>query len=353
MAGPDLSVFGRQKSLIDQQQLQSAFEQQKQLQALQAAGQLATINKTFRGGDLPAPIQIANEIARRQAAGDTDGANLLAQTSKIYDRGVQVDPTTGAIVPMLGYGSAIGQIGATKAGMEEQAKSNVNLAMDPLITRANSNQKNQSDVNFAAELERQKAIGDAQGGQEKTNMDKSQKAINTLGILDEIEKKDDAGKTLLEKATGSGFGAKVAATKGFVGKSDESTQANAQLVFFGNTLVNNVPRMEGPQSDADRLSYQQQAGRIADPSVPAADKAASIKAIRVLNNKYANYNTPLNTVPTTAVPAMNAADFNVDYRNQSAAMPPAMNAAPTPKQAPDGHFYVPDPNRPGKFLKVD
>jgi hypothetical protein len=31
----------------------------------------------------------------------------------------------------------------------------------------------------------------------------------------------------------------------------------------------------------------------------------------------------------------------------------AGNQAAAPRQAPDGHFYVPDPNRPGKYLRVD
>lgn len=48
-----------------------------------------------------------------------------------------------------------------------------------------------------------------------------------------------------------------------------------------------------------------------------------------------------------------------DWTNKNPAFPQAAAAAstpaiqqPTPRQAPDGKFYVPDPNRPGKYLQV-
>ncbi len=85
----DLSVLDGYKSVIDRQQLQQAFELKKAL----AAQQLA---KEARGGDLPAPIQIANEMfkykqlasrpdidesTRRMA---NDRYNLLGQAAKTY-----------------------------------------------------------------------------------------------------------------------------------------------------------------------------------------------------------------------------------------------------------------------------
>jgi hypothetical protein len=44
--------------------------------------------------------------------------------------------------------------------------------------------------------------------------------------------------------------------------------------------------MEGPQSDKDVALYREMAGRIGDPTVPAAEKRAAVATIRSLQQKY-------------------------------------------------------------------
>ena len=51
-------------------------------------------------------------------------------------------------------------------------------------------------------------------------------------------------------------------------------------------MVANVPRMEGPQSDADRKLYQQMAADVANPLVPVASRQAALKTLQELNSKY-------------------------------------------------------------------
>jgi hypothetical protein len=46
--------------------------------------------------------------------------------------------------------------------------------------------------------------------------------------------------------------------------------------------------MTGPQSDADVKLYKEMAGQIGDSTIPAAEKKAAMKTIRILNQKYAD-----------------------------------------------------------------
>jgi len=80
-----------------------------------------------------------------------------------------------------------------------------------------------------------------------------------------------------------------------LGISDPTTQANTKLDVIAGNLTGSVPRMEGPQSDADREYYMQQAGRVADKTLPIGDRLAAIGEIDKVMAKYANINTPQKT----------------------------------------------------------
>lgn len=140
-----------------------------------------------------------------------------------------------------------------------------------------------------------KAAGELTGAEGK----KQVSARDNISIIDEALSLDEKGRSLLDKATGSGFGALVAGGKQFVGTSDESTQANAALTVLGGRLLNNVPRMEGPQSNIDMATYKEQAGKLADPRIPAPDKKAALMMIRELSMKYANPDSGTSAAPST------------------------------------------------------
>lgn len=106
---------------------------------------------------------------------------------------------------------------------------------------------------------------------------KLSKAEVDSGTIDALVSEADS---LLNDATGSTVGAGVAAAKQAFGISDKATQANARLKVIEGQLVSKVPRFEGPQSDADRLLYQQMAGRAADPTVPVEDRRAALKTMQ-------------------------------------------------------------------------
>lgn len=248
----DPNIFNNYKGFADYQRAEEEFQLKKQL-----ANNMAT--KLSNGSNLPAALQLANEYQKRISAGDIEGANLLAQFAKTVDRGVVTGPD-GTYQAAPGYGPAIASIEGAKAG-------------------AGQNARNASDLGYKPKIK--VATDTAESATKKTIQ-----ANDTLSILDEIEAPDASGQSILDKATGSTLGAGIAAGKKVFGVSDQSTQANAALTVYGNRLVNNVPRMEGPQSDADRDFYIAQAGKIADPMVPAPDKKAAIAAIRQLNQKY-------------------------------------------------------------------
>ena len=260
----DLGVFERQKTIVDQQQLQDAFELKKALAAQQ-------LIKTAKGGDLPAPIQLANEFQAARQSGDIQRMNDIAQFAKIYDRGVSYDPNIGGIAPISGYGQAIGSIEAAKGGMKRQAESNVDLSMKPQIGQRTA---------FS------EALGKGAADAVNTGNKKTVAANNMMGLIDEAE-------SLLPKASSGIKGSVGAGLKGTVGYSDEATQADKQLGVIAAGLVSNVPRMEGPQSDRDVMMYREAAGDIANISKPRGDRLAALKTIRQLQQKYAS---PVNSM---------------------------------------------------------
>jgi hypothetical protein len=153
----DLGVFERQKTIVDQQQLQDAFDLRKALA-------LSQIARMQGGGNLPAPMQLANEYRRLRSIGDNEGANNLEKFAKTVDRGLFIDEN-GVYREAPNYGAAVGGIEAQKSGMQQQAKSNVDLQMNPLIkgreAGAAENAKLQEQLRTLPELQRRTAEAEA------------------------------------------------------------------------------------------------------------------------------------------------------------------------------------------------
>lgn len=112
-----------------------------------------------------------------------------------------------------------------------------------------------------------------------------------------------ARELLNEGPTGSGGGEVIDKTAAFFGKSMQGADVAAKLDIVGGELLNNVPRMEGPQSDGDRIEYKIQAGRAADRSVPVKQRLAAMDEMERLQMKYAGLN---GGAPAAATPAANA-----------------------------------------------
>tara|TARA_R110002126_G_scaffold148012_2_gene294078 strand:- start:27 stop:1391 length:1365 start_codon:yes stop_codon:yes gene_type:complete len=95
---------------------------------------------------------------------------------------------------------------------------------------------------------------------------------------------------LLSRATGSDIGAGVDRTLRVFGVSTPGSRATAALEPLAGALTAMVPRFEGPQSDADRESYERQAGLLADKSKPVDDRVAAAKAVLDIMKRNRNAN---------------------------------------------------------------
>jgi len=122
-----------------------------------------------------------------------------------------------------------------------------------------------------------------------------------------------AKELLKEGPTASGVGELADKTASFFGGSTKGADTAAKLDIVAGDLINNVPRMEGPQSDGDRLEYRVQAGRAADRTIPVSQRIAAMDEIERLQTKYAKFNGGLGdekpaNKPMDSLPPANASN---------------------------------------------
>tara|TARA_R110000822_G_scaffold108504_2_gene238040 strand:+ start:821 stop:1615 length:795 start_codon:yes stop_codon:yes gene_type:complete len=111
---------------------------------------------------------------------------------------------------------------------------------------------------------------------------------------------------------------------GFVGKTPQGAAQADRLKVIGGALVLSMPRMEGPQSDADTKLYREMAGKVGDDTVSIDRRLAALDEVEKIYSKYNKTPELGNKLPA--------------------------GAPPEAKQAKDGNWYSPDPKRPGKYL---
>ncbi|NIT58377.1 MAG: hypothetical protein GWN00_19765 [Aliifodinibius sp.] len=85
--------------------------------------------------------------------------------------------------------------------------------------------------------------------------------------------------------TGSGLGSVADQVAGFFGITLEGAGAADQLRVIGGALTGKVPRFEGPQSDADRLLYQEMAGQIGNDKISAERRLQALETVELLWSK--------------------------------------------------------------------
>ena len=119
-------------------------------------------------------------------------------------------------------------------------------------------------------------------------------------------------------------GSMIDAVGGFVGKTPQGAAQADRLKVIGGALVLSMPRMEGPQSDADTKLYREMAGKVGDETVSIERRLAALDEVGKIYSKYNKTPDLVNKLPAGA----------------------PLEA----KQAKDGNWYSPDPKRPGKYL---
>jgi hypothetical protein len=303
MPSPDLSVFDRVKTKADFDRLNEEFQLKKQL-ALKGAQ-----------GSTPAALQIADAYAEARASGDIQRMNDIAIAAKSFDKGVGLDQNNNPVA-LYGYGDAVGSIAGTKKSYEANAQNSSDLQYDPLIAGGEAQQRQAQELNYAgpiADAKKTAEIGATQIGDLQKKADNANSASGLTGRAREILKTG--------KPTGSYLGAGYNFGKRVIGVSDETTQANSALDVIAGNITANVPRMEGPQSNADLDYYKQMAGRVADKTLPAKDRLSALDEIDFLNAKYSNIQTPTKAILSTTKlnPANIPMDAVMELRNDPSA----------------------------------
>lgn len=123
------------------------------------------------------------------------------------------------------------------------------------------------------------AVGGAQGAIIGGIQTKGSDAQQMLSAI-------QAANGVIDKSTGSLLGTMIDRGAAFFGKSTEGAQAGAQLKVLQASLLSFVPKMSGPQSDADREVYIQAVGQIGDTTVPAKTRKAALQTVLDMQNKY-------------------------------------------------------------------
>jgi hypothetical protein len=97
-------------------------------------------------------------------------------------------------------------------------------------------------------------------------------------VMPQIER----ARGLLNHATGSGAGALVDKALAVVGQSTQGADSAAALDTLGGWMTSNVPRFEGPQSNADTEVYKTMAGRVSDRTLPISQRKAALDEVQAL-----------------------------------------------------------------------
>jgi hypothetical protein len=100
-----------------------------------------------------------------------------------------------------------------------------------------------------------------------------------IGELANVTK--DGG--LIDQSTGSYIGKGVDIGARVFGKATPGDVAAGKLAPIADLALKMVPRFEGPQSNADTVSYKQAAGQLADSTLPAEiRKEAGKEVLRLM-----------------------------------------------------------------------
>lgn len=112
---------------------------------------------------------------------------------------------------------------------------------------------------------------------------------------------------LSKNPTASGSGAAADKVMEYFGMSTKGADIATALETAAGWMTSNVPRFEGPQSDADRATYATMAGLVGDRTKPVAVRLAALDSMERLMRTYSgqrvgSYAGPPGTQPATVVP---------------------------------------------------
>lgn len=113
-------------------------------------------------------------------------------------------------------------------------------------------------------------------------------AVASKKRADQLQYGITEARKLIPQATGSGIGAARDAAGNLVGISSQANDAATQLETLSGWLTANVPRMEGPQSNADMILYQRMAADVGNRKLPQSARLKALDTLETLQGKYQN-----------------------------------------------------------------
>jgi hypothetical protein len=317
----DISVFNKIRTLNDYNQANQEAAMQKQLQ-------MAQLMQQASGGNSPAAIQIANEMAKARASGDIQRMNDIALAAKSFDKGV-IQNADGSVKLIGGYAPSMGVLSEAK----QTGKNISDMRFKPAIA---GSQQQQKDLAAAGVL----------AGQ---NMPKVQQQSNQmLDVINQIE-------------TNPGLSAVVGAPNPFKGKIP---------------LIGNIPGSPAAdfQAKLDQLGGKQfleafqslkGGGQITEvEGTKATNAIASMQTSQseeqfmrslndlknVVNNGLAREHSVAEQNPYASIPQMSVQELNSFPK--SPAMPPQLPLSNYQK-AKQGFNNRKDVSKPPKIIRYD
>jgi len=93
-------------------------------------------------------------------------------------------------------------------------------------------------------------------------------------------------RQILPNATGSYGGWAVDQGARFFGASTPGAEASAKLKAIGGMLTSKMPKMSGPQSNADAALYAEMAGKVGDETLPIQTRMAALDTVEEIQLRH-------------------------------------------------------------------
>ena len=199
------------------------------------------------------------------------------------------------------YGGLPGQIAAAGEPPNALVQSDTFRAQQPALPRSPTGEKFTNRVEAPltiatapTEIEKSAAAayGTARGQQAAQLQEQERKTdVDLTRAVTELEAATKKGG-LLDKSTGSLVGTLIDKAAATIGVSTPGAQAGAKLAPIADMALKMVPRFEGPQSDADRRSYETAAGQLADTTQPIETRRAAAQTVaRLMRERAGQFET--------------------------------------------------------------
>ena len=116
-------------------------------------------------------------------------------------------------------------------------------------------------------------------------LDEIKDAKDVKGLLTGVE-------DLIDRGSGGFVQNVYGGTQAAFGINSERNNADAQLKVIAGALTSKMPKMSGPQSDADVLLYKKMAGDIGNANLSQDSRKAAVKVVREIQDAYINGFSP-------------------------------------------------------------